>query len=102
TTRGARDDRDLSLEIEHSLTPQFDGAALARQRARDDQPLDLGRALPDLVDLRVPEPFLDGVLLYVSVPAEDLDRIGGDLHRRDAREAFRHRAFGALEGDALC
>src|SRR4029077_21205102 len=43
--------------------------SLPRDGARDDKPLDLGRALPDLIDLRVPEPFLDRVLLDVAIAA---------------------------------
>src|SRR5438552_11738140 len=41
--------------------PQLDGAALAGDGARDDKPLDFRCALPDLIDLRVPKPLLDGV-----------------------------------------
>src|SRR5579859_1376749 len=78
-----------------------DGGPRTGDRTRDDKPLDLGRALPDLVDLRVPEPFLDRVLLDVAVAAEDLDRVGRDLHRDVGREALGHRSLGALEGPAL-
>src|SRR6266571_510786 len=49
---------------------------------RDHEPLDLRGALVDLVQLRVPHQLLDRVLLHVAVTAEDLDGIGGDLHRR--------------------
>src|SRR5687767_11899533 len=46
--------------------------AVARDGARDDEPLDLRRALEDRVDLRVAVPALDRVLAGVAVAAEDL------------------------------
>src|SRR4249919_2387426 len=57
----------------------------------DHEPLDLRGALVDLVELRVPHQLLDRVLLDVAVAAEDLDGVGGHLHRRVGREPFRHR-----------
>src|ERR1700704_5012145 len=80
---------------------QVDRAARSRDRARDAQPLYLGRALPDLVDLRVAKPFLNRVFLDVSVAPEDLDRVSRHFHRDVSGEAFRHRSFGALERQAL-
>src|SRR5437764_3152694 len=80
---------------------QPDRATRAGDRARDDQPLDLRRALPDLVDLRVAEPLLDRVLLDVAVAAKDLDGVGRDLHGDVRGEALRHRALGALEWPPL-
>src|SRR5712691_447316 len=95
--RGARDHSNPSREIEHVLSPQFDGGSPAGKSARDDQPLDFRGPLPDLIDLRVAEPLLDGVLLDVPVAPEDLDRIRGDLHRHIARKALRHRSLRPLE-----
>src|SRR5262245_10525928 len=61
----------LSLGERSLLLPQSeDGAG-------DDEPLDLARALVDLGDLRVALVPLDGELLRVAVPAEDLDRLAG-------------------------
>src|ERR1700694_1413105 len=81
--------------------PHLDRCALAHDGARDDEPLDLRRAFPDLVDLRVPEPLLDRVLLDVAVAAEHLDGVGRHLHGNVRREALGHRAFRALERPAL-
>ena len=57
---------------------------LAQQRAGDDEPLDLARALVDLGHLRVAVVALDRELLGVAVAAEDLDRLAGPV-ARDAR-----------------
>src|SRR5947207_4293725 len=56
---------------------------------RDHEPLDLGGALVDLEQLRVAHQLLDRVLLDVAVAAEDLDRVGRDLHRGVGGEALR-------------
>src|SRR5205823_7464967 len=77
--------------------PDPDRRTRAGDGARDDQSLDLGGAFPDLVDLRVAEPFLDRVLLDVSVSAEHLDGVGGHIHGNVCREAFGHRALSSLE-----
>src|SRR3954454_15360348 len=53
--------------------------------------LDLGRSLVDLEELRVAHQLLDGVLLHVPVAAEDLDRVGRDLHRGVGCEPLRVR-----------
>src|SRR5262249_10247863 len=45
---------------------------------RDDQPVDLARALVDLGDPRVAKVALDRVLLGVAVAAVDLERLGRD------------------------
>src|SRR5260370_27546881 len=70
--RGARDDRNPSREIEHVLSPQFDGGSLAGKSARDDKPLNLRAPLPDLVDLRVSAPLLDRAFLDLAISARDL------------------------------
>src|SRR5881628_3325419 len=95
--RRTGDDRDLACQVKHSSASQFDGRALAGDGARDDKPLDLRRALPDLVDLGVPKPLLDWVLLDVPVAAENLDGVGRDLHRHVGGEALGHRTLRALE-----
>src|SRR5437867_76437 len=95
--RRTGDDRDLACQVKHSSASQFDGRALAGDGARDDKPLDLRRALPDLVDLGVPKPLLDWVLLDVPVAAENLDGVGRDLHRHVGGVALGHRSLGALE-----
>src|SRR5918996_3981141 len=68
------------------------------ERARDDQPLDLARALEQRVDLRVPVPLLDGEVLDVAVPAEYLDRLFGHAHGDLTGLELAHRAFGPREG----
>src|SRR4051794_11373076 len=81
-----------------------EGAALLLDHlARDHEALDLVRALVDLRDLRVAHHPLDGVLLDVAVAAEDLHRVGCDLHRHVGAIELRHRgdlrelrAVGAL------
>src|SRR5829696_4596734 len=55
------------------------------------EPLDLRGALVDLEELGVAHELLDRVLLDVAVAAEDLDRVGGDLHCRIRAEALRER-----------
>src|SRR5579862_4449639 len=56
--------------------------ALAQQRASDDEPLDLLGALVQLGDLGVAHHPLHGEVVGVTVPAEDLHRIGGHGHGR--------------------
>src|SRR5687767_8153895 len=68
---------------------------LAEQRAGDDEPLDLARALVDLGDLGVAVVALGGELLRVAVAAEDLDRLAGLAARDGAGEQLR---LGALDG----
>src|SRR4051794_13977198 len=62
-------------------------------RAGDDELLDLGRALEDVVDLRVAVHALDRELSRVAVAAEDLDRPLGRPDRDLARLQLRHRAL---------
>src|SRR5690242_19403635 len=61
--------------------------------ARDDQALDLRGALVELHDLRVAHELLDLVLLDEAVAAEDLHRVGGDLHRGVGGEALGVRGL---------
>jgi hypothetical protein len=52
----------------------------AQQVARHHDPLHLIGPLVDLGDLRVPHHPLHRIVLGVAVAAEELDRVGGDLH----------------------
>src|ERR1700737_4405335 len=45
---------------------------LAGDRSRDHEPLDLGRPLPDLVDLGVAHPLLHRILANVAVATQHL------------------------------
>src|SRR5262245_11421105 len=64
---------------------------LAQDLARDDEALDLVRALVDLRDLGVAHVLLDRVILHVPVAAEELDGVRRDLHGRVGREELAHR-----------
>src|SRR5215468_2516134 len=66
-------------------------ALLPDHLAGDHEALDLVRALVDLRDLRVAHHALDGVLLDVAVPAEDLHRVRRHRHCDVAAEELRHR-----------
>src|SRR5262249_9434702 len=66
-------------------------ALLAHHLAGDHEPLDLVRALVDLGDLRVAHHPLDRVLLHIAVAAEDLDGVGGHLHRDVGAVELCHR-----------
>src|SRR5690348_1437513 len=72
----------------------------AGELARDDQPLDLGRAFPDLVDLRVAVPLLYRKIADIAVPTEDLDGFVGHLHRDIASFEFGHAGLSG-EGPIL-
>src|SRR5439155_25829608 len=61
-------------------------------RAGDDDPLDLARALIDLGDLRVAVVALDLELPRVPVTDEDLDRLGRLAARHLGGEELRLRA----------
>src|SRR5882724_11955116 len=63
------------------------------QLASDYEPLDLGGALVDLVQLGVAHQLLDRVFLHVPIAAEDLHRVGRDLHAGVRREALRVRGL---------
>ena len=54
--------------------------AAVEQLLRDDQAMDLVRALVDLGPLGVAHQALDRVVARVTRAAVDLDRVGGDLH----------------------
>src|SRR6185437_17181514 len=71
------------------------------QRPRDDQALDLARALEQGVDLGVAVPLLDREVADVAVAAADLDRLLGDLDRDLAGLQLGHRALGLLELAAI-
>src|SRR3954468_16722911 len=79
--------------------PKRDGSAdvHARDRPRDDQLLDLGRALEDVVDLRVAVHPLDRELAGVAVAAEDLHGPLGGPDGDLAGLELAHRALGVLE-----
>src|ERR1700704_3527969 len=93
--------RRATFPLRGKALSDLDCAARSGDRAGDHQPLDLCRALPDLIDLRVAKPLLHRVLLDVPVAAQHLDGIGRHLHRDIAGEAFRHRPFGSPERHAL-
>src|SRR5919107_860624 len=57
--------------------------------AGHDYALDLVAALVYLGDLGVPHHPLDRIIAGVAVPAQQLDRIRGDLHGRVRGEALR-------------
>src|SRR5215207_2363987 len=57
----------------------------------DHEPLNLRGPLVDLEQLGVAHELLDRILLDVAVAAEDLDCVGGHLHRRVRGEALRER-----------
>ena len=63
--------------------------AVAEDLPRDDQPVDLARALVDLGDARVAEVALDRVLLGVAVAAVDLERLASS----PAAPSRRRRAW---------
>jgi hypothetical protein len=66
----------------------FDAACLqglSRKLACDDKPLDLRRAFPDLINLGVTVPFLDGEVAAVTVATQDLDCVIGHPHGHVAR-----------------
>src|SRR5580765_1233910 len=67
------------------------GPLLLDHLAGDHEALDLVRALVDLRDLGVAHHPLDGVLLDVAVAAENLHRVGGDVHRHIGAVELRHR-----------
>src|SRR5712691_11796132 len=71
-------------------------ALVVGDRSRDDEPLDLARALEEGVDLGVAVPLLDREVPYVAVAAADLDRLLGDLDRDLTGLQLRHRALGLL------
>src|SRR5690242_12179422 len=63
-----------------------------QQLPRHDDALDLVRSLVDLRDLGVPHHALDRVVPGVAGPAEELDGVRRDAHRRVGGEALGGRA----------
>ena len=61
------------------------------EAARDQQPLDLARALADLEDLRVPIEARHRRLVDIAVAAVDLHRVASRAHRDLARVELGHR-----------
>jgi hypothetical protein len=76
----------IGQAADHALSP--------RERARDEQPLDLARALVDLRDARVAVVPLDRVVREVAVAAMDLDRLGADPFGELGGEELRLRGLG--------
>src|SRR5262249_42965584 len=75
-----------------AMSAAVDTAFLSRQqRARDDQALDVGRALVDLGDARVAEQALDDEVVGVARAAVDLQALVGAVVRRARREELRLR-----------
>src|SRR5688572_10498685 len=70
-------------------------ARAAHEVTRDDDALDLARALADRAQLRVAPHALDRILAAVPVAAVDLDRVVGDAHRDLGGMELRHRGRGA-------
>src|SRR4051794_39620348 len=82
TARRSRRAASSAHERRHASTSGRSGARdVAEEVARDDQALDLARALVDLGDLRVAVVALGGEVLRVPVAAEDLDRLARDPAR---------------------
>jgi hypothetical protein len=73
---------------DHPPTPRFSSAR------GDDQPLDLGRALPDPVDPQLAQEALGGELAHVAAAAEDLDDAVGAAPGRLGREQLGERRLG--------
>src|SRR5579864_5181078 len=53
---------------------------VSRKLARDHQPLDFGRAFPDLINLCVAVPLFNRKVADVAVAAQDLDGVIGHPH----------------------
>ena len=68
--------------------------APALERARDDQALDLARALPDPIDAQLAEVALRRVLAHVAASAEDLDDAIRTGERRLRGEQLGERRLG--------
>src|ERR1035437_6071194 len=67
--------------------------AREQELARDDHPLDLGRALADRAELDVAIELLDGEILREAVSAVDLDGEIRDAHGDLRGVELRHRRF---------
>src|SRR5437867_4328521 len=68
------------------------GAQMRVQLSCYDNALDLRSALVNLRHLGIAEESLDGILLHVTVSAENLDRLRRDPHGGLARHELGHRA----------
>src|SRR5437870_10055098 len=99
---GGREERTTGQSTLHAKPPLFTArtASSTQELFGDDHPLDLVRALVDLHDLRVAHVPLHRELPRIAVPAEDLHRVGGDLHRGVAGPALGHRRFVRVAPDA--
>src|ERR1051325_6326035 len=82
-TRATLPDRSISIAMAATLVLREEDLL------RNHEPLNLTRALVDLEELRVAHQLLDRILLDVPVAAEDLHRVGCDLHRRVGGEGLR-------------
>src|SRR5215210_6227158 len=76
-------------------------AVLARLHPRDDQALDLGRALEQLVDLGVAEALLQLVTNLPGARADQVHQPRRRPHRDVARLQLRHRALAARHRHAV-
>src|SRR5207302_1549796 len=93
-TSATRPERSISIATARAYSRRLRVVARQENLARDDEPLDLGGPFVDLEQLGVAHQLLDRILLDVAVAAEDLDRVGRDLHRGVRGEALRE---GRLE-----
>ena len=66
---------------EHRLRLAQPTQVVGALHARHDQPLDLGRALEDLVDLGVPEPLLERAVAGLGERADEVHQRRGRPHR---------------------
>ncbi len=76
-------------------------AVLGHLHPRDHQALDLGRALEQLVDLRVAEPLLQRALRGGGERADEVHQRAGRPDRDLARLQLRHRALPAGQRDPV-
>ena len=67
----------------------------------NDEPLDLGRALEDLVDLGVAEPLLQGVVRERRLGPDEVDERGRRPHRHVAGLQLAHGALAAVHRHAV-
>src|SRR5262245_35285069 len=80
--------------------PSAHGAALAEQRARDDQLLNLRRAVADLPAENVAEPLLDGQPAGVAQVTVEEEALVDGLGRHLRRPPLHHRRLGGA-GDVV-
>src|SRR3982750_3073195 len=65
----------------------------AKERATDDQSLDVARAFVDLAHAHVPIDTLNREVRNITVAAVDLDGVGGDFLCHLRGKELRHRRF---------